>query len=89
LEKYRPSVSLPLRISETRDYTANFYSTTLSGILAHVNEDGGEDKSKSKFEKGLGPAYGALNLSGMGRLPYKLFLLKEAYDPRKFIVIIE
>jgi hypothetical protein len=84
LEKYLHSVSLPLRISETRDYTANLYSTTLSGILAHVNEDGGEDESKSKFEKGLGPAYGELNLSGVGRLPYKLFLLKEDYDPRKF-----
>jgi hypothetical protein len=84
LEKYLHSVSLPLRISETRDYTANLYNTTLSGILAHVNEDGGEDESKSKFEKGLGPAYGELNLSGIGRLPYKLFLLKEDYDPRKF-----
>jgi hypothetical protein len=84
LEKYLHSVSLPLRITETREYTANLYSTTISGILAHVNDDGGEDESKSKFEKGLGPAYGELNLTDIGRLPYKLFLLKEDYDPRKF-----
>jgi len=84
LEKYLHSVSLPLRITETRDYTANLYSTTLSGILAHVNDDGSEDDSKSKFEKGLGPAYGEMNLAGIGRLPYRLFLLKEDYDPRKF-----
>ena len=25
----------------------------------------------------LGPAYGELNLTGIGRLPYKLFLFKE------------
>jgi hypothetical protein len=25
-----------------------------------------------------------LNLTDIGRLPYKLFLLKEDYDPRKF-----
>lgn len=84
LEKYLHSVSLPLRITETREYTANLYSTTISGILAHVNDDGGEDESKSKFEKGLGPAYGELNLTGIGRLPYKLFLLKEEFDSRKF-----
>ena len=34
LERYLHTVPLPIRISETRDYKANFYSTTLSGILA-------------------------------------------------------
>jgi len=84
LERYLHSVSLPLRISETRDYKANYYSTTLSGILAHVSEGGTEDDSASKFEKGLSPAYGELNLQGVGRLPYRLFLLKEDYDDGKF-----
>jgi hypothetical protein len=84
LERYLHSVSIPFRISETRDYTANFYSTTLSGILAQVNENGGEDEATSKFEKGLGPAYGELNLPGIGHLPYKLFLLKEDYKARNF-----
>ena len=41
LERYLHSVPLPLRISETREYKANYYSTTLSGILAHVSEEGG------------------------------------------------
>jgi hypothetical protein len=84
LERYLHSVSLPLRISETRDYKANYYSTTLSGILAHVSEEGTEDDSTSKFEKGLSPAYGELNLPGIGRLPYKLFLLKETYEASNF-----
>jgi hypothetical protein len=85
LERFLHSVPLPFRISETRDYRANYYSTTLSGILADVNEEGSEDgDSDSKFETGLGPAYGELNLVDVGRLPYRLFLLKESYDPGKF-----
>jgi hypothetical protein len=85
LERFLHSVSLPLRISETRDYKANYYSTTLSGILADVNEEGLEaDVQDSKFEKGLNPAYGELNLADIGRLPYRLFLLKEDFDPGKF-----
>jgi hypothetical protein len=82
LERFLHSLPLPIRISETRDgYRANYYSTTLSGILAHINEDGDEEgEANSKFEKGLGPAYGELNLSDIGRLPYRLFLLKEKQD---------
>src|SRR5947207_5434484 len=84
LERYLHSVPLPFRISETRDYKANYYSTTLSGILAHVGEEGVEDDSDSKFEKGLSPAYGELNLPAIGRLPYRLFLLKEEYNAGNF-----
>ena len=84
LERYLHSVPLPFRISETRDYKANYYSTTLSGILAQVSEGSEEDGSASKFEKGLSPAYGELNLPGVGRLPYRLFLLKEDYEARNF-----
>jgi hypothetical protein len=85
LERFLHSVSLPLRISETRDYKANYYSTTLSGILADLPEDGAEEvDAGSKFEKGLSPAYGELNLPNVGRLPYRLFLLKEDYDAGNF-----
>jgi hypothetical protein len=84
LERFLHSVPLPLRISETREYKANYYSTTLSGILAHASEEGEEHDSSSKFEKGLSPAYGEVNLAGVGRLPYKLFLLKEDFDAGNF-----
>jgi hypothetical protein len=84
LEKYLHTVCLPLRLSESRDYKANFYSTTLSGILAHTNEDGNDDEDDSKFEKDFSPSYGELNLPNIGRLPYKLFLLKEDYKSRIF-----
>lgn len=84
LERFLHSVPLPFRISETRDYKANYLSTTLSGILSDVSEDGTEDDASSKFEKGLSPAYGELNLPDIGRLPYRLFLLKENYDTGNF-----
>lgn len=85
LERFLHSVPLPIRISETRDYRANYYSTTLSGILAHGSEDDGEAADQdSKFEKGLGPAYGELNLPNVGRMPYRLFLLKEDYNAGNF-----
>jgi len=85
LERYLHSVPLPFRISETRSYRANYYSTTVSGILAHVTENGSDqDYAASKFEKGLSPAYGELNLPSVGRLAYKLFLLKEEYDAANF-----
>ena len=84
LERFLHSVPLPFRISETRDYKANYYSTTLSGILAHVNEEGDEEESTRNSRRVLSPAYGELNLPGIGRLPYKLFLLKEDYDSRQF-----
>jgi hypothetical protein len=84
LERFLHSVSLPIRISETRDYKANYYSTTLSGILADLHEEDTDDESASKFEKGLSPAYGEINLPDTGRLPYKLFLLKEDRDADKF-----
>lgn len=84
LEKYLHSVPLPLRISETRDYKANYLASTLSGILANTNEDGAEDDQESKFEKGLDPAYGELNLQGVGKLSYKLFLQKSEFSKRRF-----
>jgi hypothetical protein len=49
-----------------------------------VSEEGKEDDSASKFENGLSPAYGELNLPGVGRLAYRLFLLKEDYDASNF-----
>src|SRR5262249_8044705 len=85
LERFLHSVPLPFRITESRaGYQANFYSTTVSGILAQENEEGQKASADSKFEKGLGPAYGEIQLPGIGKLPYRLFLLKEDYDPKRF-----
>jgi hypothetical protein len=93
LEKFLHSLPLPFRITETRAYKANYYSTTLAGISASINPEDAEE-GKTKFEKDFSPAYGELNLPNIGRLPYQLFLLREGrqkndgtwapYDTRRF-----
>lgn len=84
LERFLHSVCLPFRLSETRDYRANYYSTTLSGITAEAQENGDEADSKSKFEKNFSPNYGEFNLPRIGKLPYRIFLLKEEFQQRHF-----
>jgi hypothetical protein len=85
LERFLHSVCLPFRLSETREYKANYYSTTLSGIMATTTEEGNEEGDpNSKFEKDFQPAYGEINLPNIGRLPYRAFLLKEEYSSRNF-----
>ena len=86
LERFLHSVCLPFRLSETREYKANYYSTTLSGIMAASAPDssGNDVNTDSKFEKGFGPAYGDLNLPNIGRMPYRMFLLKEQFDKSNF-----
>jgi hypothetical protein len=85
LERFLHSVCLPFRLSESRDYKANYYSTTLSGIMATTNDEGNEEGDpNSKFEKDFRPAYGELNLPNIGRLPCRVFLLKEEYRSRNF-----
>jgi hypothetical protein len=80
LERFLHSVCLPFRLSETRAYNANYYSTTLSGIMATTNSEGDEEGDpNSKFEKDFSPAYGELNLPNIGQLPYKIYLLKEEH----------
>lgn len=80
LERFLHSVCLPFRLSETRDYRANYYSTTLSGIMSTHNDEGNEEGDlRSKFESDFNPAYGELNLQRAGRLPYRIYLLKEEH----------
>jgi hypothetical protein len=79
LERYLHAPCLPFRITETRNYKANYYSTTLSGIWAMLY--GGEDDEIPKVEPGF-PAPAELNLPNIGRLPYRLVVFKEEVEPR-------
>ena len=80
LERFLHSVCLPFRLSETREYKANYYSTTVSGIIASTNDEGKEEiDPNSKFEADFSPAYGELSLPQSGRLPYRIYLLKEEH----------
>ncbi len=79
LERFLHSPCLPFRLTETREYKANYFSTTVSGVWATIgSEDAPED---SKIEVGF-PAYADLDLRGVGRLPYRLAVFRETVNPR-------
>lgn len=79
LERFLHSPCLPFRLTETRDYKANYFSTTVSGIWATI---GSADAPKdSKIEEGF-PAYAELNPPGIGPLPYRIAVFRESVDTR-------
>ena len=79
LERFLHSPCLPFRLTETRDYKANYFSTTVAGVWATIGSvDAPED---SKVEDGF-PAYADLNIGGVGELPYRIAVFREEVSPR-------
>lgn len=79
LERFLHSPCLPFRLTETRDYRANYFSTSIAGIWATVGlADAPED---SKVEPNF-PAYADLNLAGVGQLPYRVAVFRDSVNPR-------
>ncbi len=80
IEKFLYSPALPFRLTETRDYNANYYSTTVSGgwISATDTSEAGESE---KLEEGF-PASAALTLESIGRLPYEIAVFKGSTNKR-------
>src|SRR5258707_1015793 len=73
LERFLLTSCLPFRATETRDYTANYYSESVKGgWLTTTETKEGESK---KLEDGF-PAYGELHLAGIGTLPYQMAVFK-------------
>lgn len=72
--------ALPFRLDETRDYTGNYYSTTVAGGWAAATT-GEVDGESTKLEEGF-PAYAELNLAGIGTLPYQIAVYKEGTKKR-------
>ncbi len=79
LERYLHSPCLPFRLTETRDYFANYFSTTISGVWVSV--DSNDDTDKGKVESNF-PAYALLQLRGIGKLPYRIVVFKEEVSHR-------
>ena len=84
LEHYLHAPCLPFRISESRDYKANYYGTTVAGVWATVNVDGGQEKRK--VEEGF-PADAELNLPDIGRLPYQIVLFRKNSIRATFLTV--
>jgi hypothetical protein len=78
LEKFLHSPCLPFRVTETRDYRANYYSTTVSGVWASI--DSGDD-ADAKVEEGF-PASATMNLKGVGSLDYRIAVFNDDVDLR-------
>lgn len=77
LEKYLYTLCLPVRISETRDYKANYYQTTLSGLSVNVADHHNKSEAKSRLEKGFDPAPANININGVGTLPITIVVYKD------------
>jgi len=80
LERYLHSPCLPFRVTETRLYDANYFSTTISGVWVSVATDE-DDGEASKAEAGF-PSYAELNLRNVGRLPYRVVVFKQKFKKR-------
>ena len=78
IERYLQAPCLPFRVTETRDYRANYYSTTIAGVWATVVSADGE---KEMIEQGF-PAAGEINIEGVGSLPYRIVVFGEQVNPR-------
>lgn len=80
LERYLHSPCLPFRLTETRDYSAHYFSTTISGVWVSIASPNGEPES-AKIEPGF-PAYADLSPWGVGRLPYRIVVFREEVKSR-------
>lgn len=78
LERFLHSPCLPFRLTETRDYRANYFSTTVAGVWASIGSDTSDN---SKVEPNF-PSYADLNLSDIGSLPYRITVFRDTMDPR-------
>jgi len=80
LERYLHSPCLPFRVTETRAYDANYFSTTISGVWVSVAS--GEDEGEAaKVEPGF-PSFADLDLQSVGHLPYRIVVFKEKLKKR-------
>ncbi len=79
LERFLHSPCLPFRLTETRAYHANYFSTTVAGVWATIGSD--DAPEDSKVEPGF-PAYADLNLPGIGQLPYRIAVFRDSVNPR-------
>lgn len=78
LERHLHAPCLPFRVTETRDYRANYYSTTVSGVWSAIAAD---DGAGTKVEEGF-PATAEMSIPVVGTLPYRLAVFGEEVASR-------
>ena len=80
LERELQVPCLPFRISESRSFTANYYSTTVTGVWADILSD--NSANKSKMENGF-PGSATVSPSNIGTLPIDLAVWDERFKPKQ------
>ena len=78
LERYLHAPSLPFRVTETREYRANTYSTTIAGVWATVLS---ADRETTTVEQDF-PATGEIDIEGVGSLPYRIVVFGQEVNRR-------
>ena len=78
IERFLHGPCLPFRVTETRAYRANYYSTTISGVWARTDSN---SVIEALVEEGF-PATAELDIQDVGRLPYKIVVFSENINPR-------
>ena len=81
LEQALHTPCLPFRISETRNYRANSYATTVVGVWNTISSAVGDGQVLGKMEEGF-PAMATISLRGIGELPIRIGVWKEEVKPR-------
>lgn len=81
-EKCLHAPCLPFRVTETRDYRANYYSTTVSGIWTAITAEQGSSGEDRKVESGY-PAGSTLRLRDVGALDYNIVVFRKDVDTRR------
>ena len=79
LEKHLYTLCLPVRVTETRAYKANYYSTTVCGSSINI----ADHETRGRLEAGF-PDSGSISLDGAGELPLVVSVYKskdEKDDP--------
>ena len=80
LERFLLTPCLPFRVTETREYRANYYSATITGgwVSAIAEDEEGESR---KLEDGF-PGDAVLSIEGVGRLPYQMAVYRQGTNRR-------
>lgn len=81
LEKYLHAPCLPFRVSETRNYTANYYRTTVTGVWASVDA-AATDPDNPRVETGF-PFSATLDVPNVGKLGYRVVVFGADVDSRR------
>ncbi len=83
LEQFLLSSCLPFLVTETRDYNAHTYHTTVTGGWNRAAAEADEEGESRHLEDGF-PAGGELNLEGIGTLPYQMAVFTKPTKRERF-----